>query len=616
MKKLFKPFALLFASAALLSACSSDEPAGNSVPENVKGMDAYLRVNIQAVGDMIGKADYNDGNPGNGDYEYGTGNENAVNSVKFYFYAPNQTFMQEGTLTSLTGGGNGENVEVFGQKVLVLKGLTDNTTPRYLLTVINPPRGFEPGATLDDTRNALVEAVQNEDNTFVMSTSSFVETTAAPEGYTYEYGTNLLKKTDFLVQAPGTVTPDNVFEGADNSLQVVDIYVERLAAKIQVELGAELNVNEDGYVAINVPVAGDPNQLDEHEALKTVYVKLSSWGLNATTKQSYMTKNIKDMTAANIGTWAWNNTGYHRSYWGHSVVWGQNLNETNANFITYENANKPFVLDATNNKFNYDYCFENTNELDKIAKANLTKTGNLTHVIFSAGVYEKKDGAYIPLDMVRFNGSLYRTSWFYEFALNNLNLNGKLNYYKQDSEDANHYIQMDATDLKLGLESVAATEGNGMVKIVSGVTAADNYFVKGEGDTYTEVNFTEDTKDGEGNVTAKGTITLLNEALANFDNSGKTIANAFNGGAMQYAIPIEHLVKTRGTNNAIVEGNYGVIRNHWYVLTVNKLVRLGTGVFEPEEVIVTPVEPEDPTYYMGARINILSWKIVTQKVEL
>ena len=71
-----------------------------------------------------------------------------------------------------------------------------------------------------------------------------------------------------------------------------------------------------------------------------------------------------------------------------------------------------------------------------------------------------------------------------------------------------------------------------------------------------------------------------------------------------------------GANNAIVEGNYGVIRNHWYVLTVNKLVRLGTGVFDLEEVIVTPVEPEDPTYYMGARINILSWKIVTQKVEL
>ena len=213
--------------------------------------------------------------------------------------------------------------------------------------------------------------------------------------------------------------------------------------------------------------------------------------------------------------------------------------------------------------------------------------------------------------MVRFNGSLYRTSWFKEFALNNLNLNGKLNYYKKVSD--NHYIQMDAEDLKLALKSV---EGNGMVKIVSGVTTADKYFVKGEGDTYTEFNFTEDTKDGEGNVTAKGTIPLLNEALANFDNSGETIANAFNGGAMQYAIPIEHLVKTRGASNAIVEGNYGIVRNHWYVLTVNKLVRLGTGVFDPEEVIVTPVEPEDPTYYMGARINILSWKIVTQKVEL
>ena len=631
MKKLFKPFALLFASAALLSACSSDEPAGNSVPENVKGMDAYLRVNIQAVGDMIGKAatdPWETTDPKDGEYQYGSEAENKVNNVKFYFYAPNKTFMQEGTLTKFNSStGTNENVEVFGQNVLVLKGLTNNTTPRYLLTVINPPQGFKPGATLDDTRNALVSAVQsdyNETKGFVMSTSSYVETaTPADAGYTYEYGTNLLSKSDFLVQPAGTTTPDNV---TFTDEEVVDIYVERLAAKVQVEVNLSSTENtlvKDGvgntYVAINVPVAGDPNELDESEALKTVYVKLSSWGLNATTKQSYMTKNIKDMTADDINkdaAWkfVWNNPGYHRSYWGHSVVWGQNLTggeNGNANFITLAQANKPFVLDATNNKFNYDYCFENTNTLDKIASANLTKTGNLTHVIFSAGVYEKKDGAYLPLDMVRFNGSLYRTSWFKKFALNNLNLNGKLNYYKKVSD--NHYIQMDATDLKLALKSV---EGNGMVKIVSGVTAADNYFVKGEGDTYTEFNFTEDTKDGEGNVTAKGTITLLNEALANFDNSGKTIANAFNGGAMQYAIPIEHLVKTRGTSNAIVEGNYGIVRNHWYVLTVNKLVRLGTGVFDPEEVIVTPVEPEDPTYYMGARINILSWKIVTQKVEL
>ena len=61
---------------------------------------------------------------------------------------------------------------------------------------------------------------------------------------------------------------------------------------------------------------------------------------------------------------------------------------------------------------------------------------------------------------------------------------------------------------------------------------------------------------------------------------------------------------------------YGIVRNHHYVVTVNSLTKIGKGIFDPEEEIVPGKNDEKDTYYVGARINILSWKIVNQNVNL
>jgi len=52
------------------------------------------------------------------------------------------------------------------------------------------------------------------------------------------------------------------------------------------------------------------------------------------------------------------------------------------------------------------------------------------------------------------------------------------------------------------------------------------------------------------------------------------------------------------------------------VVTVNSLTKIGKGIFDPEEEIVPGKNDEKDTYYVGARINILSWKIVNQNVNL
>ena len=86
-------------------------------------------------------------------------------------------------------------------------------------------------------------------------------------------------------------------------------------------------------------------------------------------------------------------------------------------------------------------------------------------------------------------------------------------------------------------------------------------------------------------------------------------ADGFKDGKMYYCVPIEHLNAAKGE-----VGSYGVVRNHLYKLTLDKIKNLGTAVYDPAEAIIPDYNPE--TYYVAARLNILSWHIVEQNVSL
>ena len=106
-------------------------------------------------------------------------------------------------------------------------------------------------------------------------------------------------------------------------------------------------------------------------------------------------------------------------------------------------------------------------------------------------------------------------------------------------------------------------------------------------------------------------------------------AECYNGGMMYYNIPIEHLRGGKAAYNTITdattgaqtttitinEGDYGVVRNHYYQTIINKVENLGTAVYDPNEIIV-PNNEDKETYFIGASVYILSWKIVNQGVDL
>ena len=87
-------------------------------------------------------------------------------------------------------------------------------------------------------------------------------------------------------------------------------------------------------------------------------------------------------------------------------------------------------------------------------------------------------------------------------------------------------------------------------------------------------------------------------------------SNVWNNGYTYYFSEIEHL----GTLSDSATKRKGVVRNHIYNATINKLSGLGTPVFDPEEVII-PTRPTEEDTYMAAQIKVLSWRVVNQNVE-
>ena len=169
-------------------------------------------------------------------------------------------------------------------------------------------------------------------------------------------------------------------------------------------------------------------------------------------------------------------------------------------------------------------------------------------------------------------------------VLNELNLD----IWKKKSDT--EYSQLSAADLEV------KNIYDGKVTVVA-KDAETEWFIK-SGDTY--------TKD-EGGLLADRI-----EALA-------VEAEYYTSGMMHYVIPIEHLAGGKfayvDSEPTLNEADYGVVRNHFYNLTINKIENLGTSVYDPDEDIIKPTI-DNTLYFIGASINILSWKIVNQDVNL
>lgn len=608
----------LFACASFCACSSDDVETGGDSPKVFTGDEAYINVRLSDVGTGT-RATSTDGG-----YEYGT-DEHAVSNAFFYFYDANGAFVSEGSAWNGGNVGTAANIEFTSNNVVVLKGLTGKNFPKYMVTVLNRPTGFtvSSSSTLDDMKAKLASETSvgiREGSNFVMSTTSYKHDDGV---LTDKYFVTEVDDANFSLDDPNVSTTDYV---------PVNVYVERLAAKVTLDVSSDLateTINGKEYYKVKATVAGEGNDddatkeadedndddasdTDNQIAAEDLYVEILGWKLNATAKRSYIVKNIDeswDNTESGALGFVWNKPADYRSFWGQSFNYGKSgypttsEEATTSEYLDYVNLNDPLALGKS------DYCAENTNT-SEIVTANYPSA--VTSVLLSARVCDKEGE---PLDLVRFNGVLFTKNHYPEYILNAMKAKGQLwdNVWIKTSADGvtpetyeslgQDYIEI----VYVGDEEVNLQLKDNLPDLYKAVTTT----VDGEEvTTYVKIEDTDEDK-------ALTSFISSTNALLAVESGG---ANYYKGGLMYYNIPIEHLnnneVDYVDGNEIIPEAKYGVVRNHHYYITVNKLENLGKGIFDPDEVIVPKKGDDGGTYYVGADINILSWKIVSQGVDL
>ena len=573
----------MLACSAMVACTNTDEPEVDNGGAN-KNDKAYLAVRLVNSGDGISR-----GTAATNPFWFGTKEENEVATTHFYFFNEDGTaFTADGVDNEITKilswNTNGvdqsttNNVEKVAEALIVLDGLKNKENPKRIVAVLNKPTKMNlANKTLSELQQALTteSGIYNETGNFIMTNSTYEGTDVANNFAT------IITDDNFIQEEP---------DAAVTASNAVQIYVERLAAKVKVAVDADNedleNTNEISLGTYTIKTG------TKDQVTKELKIKIVGWGLNATTKNSFLVKSIDNNWTDKFTNLTWNDAGNHRSYWAKSTNYGLTDAKYPNSFADVENKtnkDESTGTDADAETLNYVswneltgelnkslYCMENTNTAAILAPKYYSAA---TQAVVAAQIVgaESED-----VTLVRYNKTLYTADGFMARVLNELNLDI---YKKVD----NTTKQLSSEDLKV------KNIYDGKVTI--------------EAAKPSEVWYTDSQ------ATTQATTGLLADRI----NALGVEAEYYNEGMMHYVIPIEHLAggKFAFVNNqpTLNEADYGVVRNHFYNVTINKIENLGTSVYDPNEDIIKPTV-DNTTYFIGATINILSWKVVNQGVDL
>lgn len=585
MKK-FTMLSSVLASALMLgvASCSSEDVAGGDA-QNGKGTTSFLAVNLKTVGNApTGNARQTRANSPKGEtYEDGEGKENAIKSVRFYF------FNADGTpyiFNNVNGKGNyidrevkvnpgdqSQTVEGITETVLVLNG-ENHVAPASMLTVINPdinPGLLKDGAPLrwSVMRKELVGTKFYDDDHFMMSNSTYQE--AGNDLCT----TQLTGKT-YASQDAAQSHP-------------VNVYVERVNAKVNANVvGSNFETETADVILDGVTMKGNQRtkvgdlslaKEDGTSDKKEIFAYIVGWGLATENGRAELFKQIdtQKFTDEILGIYPWSSADYHRSFWALSFPFGGTGEGKN------EPLNHPFS-EYTNKLGEAVYTLPNTPK-EVIDDAH-AYDNNLTKFVVAARLaYKDGDGSLKPAEICEYKGQEFLGTE----NLKNTYLNEISRFYKKVpatvAGEPDKYVNLTPSDITFTTTAPSGTE-------------AKNYVVFA--------------------ALANPNITLYEKKGGNWEVADKAVVNKMlqeapaevrKGGMAYYYTTIKHLGEVGKL------GEYGIVRNHSYQISLNSIKGFGTPVYDPNKIIV-PTIPSDDKTYLAAKINVLSWRVVPSTVDL
>lgn len=620
MKKIYLPLAL--AATLALGACSSDnvvDNGGSSPIDLSKGGFVKMSLNLPTDNNRGSRADLDDGLAN----EYGIKNAYLV-----LFEGKDKDNKEDEALfkgayeLSNSDFEHFENVGDDPNHVTLTKRIAfaNDTKPGgnkklFALVVLNNNGLFTVNATSHElTFGANVTATEYASTANFANFSKAIASTSI-DGTT-PFAANVATKGIFMTNAPLSTKPGgktaptdaevktladvtkNIYttEAEAKSKPAAEIYVERAVAKVTVQ---------------------DKN--DKLVANQNISYKLYNWAVDNTNRNSYIVRQYDKnwnklysdkVTAADANK--------YRFVWDKPV----NPNATEANQL-YRTAfaqdpeyktttadpdnynqmtsNAKMTLKTTFGNEHPQYCNENTFQ---VTAQNQDQT---TRVVL--GVKMSVPGIPTPGKEPTYDKDLYTVNGNKEVVYTEASLAERLkNIILHNDPAVKTWAENHKTDVSLDI-----TFGND----IAGATTITNATLKGK----TAAGATEDTFDGT-------FTTDFNKALPNIVR--------YKGGVAYYAVRIKHFGDsdtpwnkegqgvTAGGNSLIYPnpsagasdgwflGRYGVVRNNWYDISVNKIQTLGDATIpaftnDPDDVLEN---------YISVSINVLSWSKHSQSADL
>ena len=566
-----KHFFGLAVIAAMTASCSSNNDlvnGGNGSGEVENGTAyASFKINLPTT---TGGTRADDPKPGTPSFEHGTAAEYEVKNGTILIFDKDDKFVEsaklgtmnpwtdvkaDGVTTAAIATVKLEHVSVGGKyKALVLlNNDVDATTKKVKVTL--------PTASTDTYANWSKDVSKVDADNYAKTDGIFMANAPMYNGTSKEPTT--------LVDINGVyASPEEA-----QAKPATTIYVERGLAKVTMK-----DFTAGGY-SID---AGTYNGAT---------VKIEKWQLDVTNKSTYPVHQIGGLSSATTGfadIWQTDRFYDQTSTAFKRVYWGVDPNYNNADYQTLENCKTAFNM-ITNDKVTGDageanpqYCLENTFDLDNM------KQGQTTRVVFKA-VFTPK-------------GFKDTEKTFYKIG-NNTDIWKEADLKQQiktvaltamgitDPEEQKKY----GVDLSKGT-NISGKAGQHLIEAANITYSGEAASSKVNTDAITAIN------DKLGLSTAAGISTYLN-------------------GEAYYIARIKHFNeltpwtagKAYGTNNKDFLGRYGVLRNNWYELSVNKVSGLGY----PDVPEVKPTLPDDENdQYINVSVKILDWAKRTQKVDL
>lgn len=573
ISKLF-PFACV---ALMMTACASDkEEIGSGTKP---GSDPqYLAVNIVNVGATPTTRVAG--------YENGTTEESTITKVRFYFFngdgspyliknpgmgvegGENKNWLEASPADdSSTSGTPSQTEEKITQTVLVINGV-QSAAPAAIVAVVNPgtvdAETLKNGKTmrLSELRYSAVGSNFYKKNPSTGAVSEFVMSNSVYVNAGEDVCASLIA---------GHVTTSAETAKA----KPVDLYVERVVAKVTAdvdnnafELGNGTNWDADKYgTKTAVGKSGDYD----------VYAVIEGWGLASENGKAEVEKQVnKTWTDGNLGFSPWTTADYHRCFWEKSVAidLGPGANQPVNPTFNQLNAKMHDVL----------YTLPNTPE----SKVTDLKNNNLTKFAVAATLkYKDASNNWHYAEICRYNGVSI-------LGIDNLKRQVALTFSQYyTSTDGTTYTQLSKDDIDFKDPDASTQQYLVTPTLADDAAGTKKYYTKtttGTTPTFREVN--------------KADVLAAIEADK---------AEIRRDGRAYYYVPIKHLGSTDANADAIAE--YGIVRNHFYKITLSGITGFGTPVYDPGKV----VKPAVPTYqdtYLAARVQVLQWRVVNQNASL